>query len=103
MLKLIKTTFAATTQPQFLAAIKASGAQRLVVGAETDVCILQTVLGLRRAGYEVINVTDALFTEEINIPPAVRRMRQAGVVVSTGPDPDHPSNGRESCLKYGKS
>jgi hypothetical protein len=80
-LQLIKTTFAATSQPQFLPAIKASGAKRLVVvGAETDVCILQTVLGLRRAGYEVIAATDALFTEEINIPPAVRRLRQAGVV-----------------------
>lgn len=80
-LQLIKTTFAATSQPQFLPAIKAAGAQRLlVVGAETDVCILQTVLGLRRAGFEVITVTDALVTEEINIPPAVRRLRQAGVV-----------------------
>jgi isochorismate hydrolase len=80
-LKLVKTTFAATSHPQFLPAIKASGAQRLMVlGAETDVCILQTVLGLRRAGYEVITVTDAIFTQEINIPPAVRRLRQAGVV-----------------------
>ncbi len=80
-LQIIKTTFAATGQPQFLPAIQASGARRLmVVGAETDVCILQTILGLRRAGYEVIAVSDALFTEEINIPPAVRRMRQAGVV-----------------------
>jgi hypothetical protein len=80
-LKLVKTTFAATSQPRFLTAIRASGAQRLmVVGAEKDVCILQTVLGLRRAGYEVITVTDALLTEEINIPPAVRRLRQAGVV-----------------------
>lgn len=80
-LQIIKTTFAATSQPQFLPAIKASGATRLVVvGAETDVCILQTILGLRRAGYEVIAVNDTIFTEEINIPPAVRRMRQAGVV-----------------------
>jgi nicotinamidase-related amidase len=80
-LQLIKTTFAATGQPQFLPAIKASGARRLlVVGAETDVCIMQTVLGLRRAGFEVITVVDALFTEEVNTAPASRRMRQAGVV-----------------------
>lgn len=80
-LQLVKTTFAATGQPQFLPAIKASDARRLlVVGAETDVCIMQTVLGLRRAGYEVIAVVDALFTEEVNTAPAVRRMRQAGVV-----------------------
>jgi nicotinamidase-related amidase len=79
--ELIKTTFAATGQPQFLPAIKASGARRLVViGAETDVCVLQTVLGLRRAGYEVIAAMDAIFTEEVNTGPAARRMRQAGVV-----------------------
>jgi nicotinamidase-related amidase len=80
-LQLVKTTFAATGQPQFLPAIKASGARRLlVIGAETDVCIMQTVLGLRRAGYQLIAAVDALFTEEVNAGPATRRMRQAGVV-----------------------
>jgi nicotinamidase-related amidase len=79
-LQLVKTTFAATGQPQLLPAINASGARRLlVVGAETDVCIMQTMLGLRRAGFEVIAVTDALFTEEVNTAPATRRMRQAGI------------------------
>lgn len=80
-LEIVKTTFAATGQAQFLPAIQASGARRLLVlGAETDVCVLQTVLGLRRAGYEVIAVVDALVTEEVNAAPALRRMRQAGVV-----------------------
>jgi nicotinamidase-related amidase len=80
-LELIKTTFAATSQPQFLPAIKASGARRLlVIGAETDVCVMQTVLGLRRAGYEVLALSDTLVTEEVNTAPAARRMRQAGVV-----------------------
>lgn len=78
--QLVKTTFAATGQPQFIPAIKASGATRLVViGAETDVCVLQTVLGLRRAGFEVIAAVDALFTEEVNPAPALRRMRQAQI------------------------
>lgn len=77
----IKTTFAATGQRNFLPAIKDSGVRRLLVtGAETDVCVLQTILGLRRAGYEVIAAVDALFTEEVNAAPALRRMRQAGVV-----------------------
>jgi nicotinamidase-related amidase len=81
---LIKTTFAATGQPQFMPAIMASGARRLVVvGAETDVCVMQSILGLRRAGYEVIAVVEGLFTEEINTAPAFRRMRQAGVVQIT--------------------
>lgn len=77
----IKTTFAATGQPQFLPAIKASGAKRLVVvGAETEVCVMQTMLGLRRAGYSVLAVTDDIFTEEVNVAPAQRRMKQAGIV-----------------------
>lgn len=79
--QIVKTTFAATGQPQFLPAIKASGARRLVVlGAETDVCVMQTVLGLRRAGFEVIAAVDTLFTEEVNNGPALRRMRQAGIL-----------------------
>jgi nicotinamidase-related amidase len=77
----IKTTFAATGQPQFAAAIKASGRRRfLVAGAETDVCVLQSVLGMRRAGFEVLAISDAMLTEEVNTRPTLRRMRQAGVV-----------------------
>jgi nicotinamidase-related amidase len=76
----IKTTFAATGQPYFADAIRTSGLRRLVVvGAETDVCVLQTILGLRRAGYVVVAALDAIFTEEVNAGPAIRRMRQAGV------------------------
>ncbi|HEY8074084.1 MAG TPA: isochorismatase family protein [Labilithrix sp.] len=77
----VKTTFDATGQPDFLAAIRASGAKRVVVlGAETDVCVMQSSLGLRRAGFDVITLHDALFTEEVHTSPALRRMRQAGIV-----------------------
>jgi hypothetical protein len=55
----------------------------LVLGAETDVCVLQTILGLRRSGIEVLALTDALVTEEVNDAPAHRRLRQAGVVEVT--------------------
>jgi nicotinamidase-related amidase len=83
----IKTTFAATGQPQFLSAVQSSQLKRLlVVGAETDVCVLQTMLGLRRAGFEVLSLVDALFTEEVNDGPARRRMRQAGIVEVTMQD-----------------
>jgi nicotinamidase-related amidase len=79
--QIVKTTFDATGQPQFLSAVKASGAKRIVVvGAETDVCVMQSVLGLRRAGFDVITVHDAVFTEEVNTAPALRRQRQAGIV-----------------------
>ena len=77
----IKTTFAATGQPQFVPALMCCNVKRfLVLGAETDVCVLQTILGMRRAGLEVLVVTECLFTEEVNTVPAFRRYKQAGVV-----------------------
>ena len=79
--QLVKTTFAATGLPAFASAISTSAVKRvLVLGAETDVCVLQTILGLRRSGIEVLALTDALVTEEVNDAPAHRRLRQAGVV-----------------------
>src|SRR5262249_37188579 len=76
----IKTTFGAMGQPEFAAALKASGLHRFIVlGAETDVCVLQTILGMRRAGFDVIALSDALVTEEVSPGAALRRMKQAGV------------------------
>lgn len=78
----VKTTFAATSQPDFAHAIATGGVPRvLVIGAETDVCVLQTILGLRRGGHEVFALKDAIFTEERNDAPALRRYAQAGVQV----------------------
>ncbi len=77
-----KTTFAATGLPAFSGAIDASGiTHAVVVGAETDVCVMQTVLGLRSMGVTVLLEHDAVFSEETNTSPALRRMEQAGVVL----------------------
>jgi len=85
--QIIKTTFGAMGQPQFKSALAASTAKRFVViGAETDVCVLQTMLGMRRAGHHVIALTDALVTEDVNHGPALRRMKQAGIVQMGMPD-----------------
>ncbi len=80
----VKTTFAATGLPAFASAVKQSGLTHLVVlGAETDVCVLQTVLGLRALGLGVVLEKDAVFSEETNTAPALRRMRQAGVSLAS--------------------
>ena len=80
----IKTTFAATGLAAFAAAVKQAALTHIiVVGAETDVCVLQTVLGLRAMGITVILQRDAVFTSEPNTGPALRRMEQAGVVMAT--------------------
>jgi len=76
----IKTTYAATGLPPFVKAIKESGATHLIVlGSETDVCVLHTVLGLRELGFQVFLQEDAVFSSEHNIGPALRRMVNAGV------------------------
>lgn len=78
----IKTTFAATGLPSFASAVQGSGVTHVVVvGAETDVCVMQTVLGLRRMGLTVLLERDAVFSEETNTSPALQRMEQAGVVL----------------------
>ena len=57
--------------------------QIAVVGAETDVCVLQTVLGLLDAGYQVFVLEDCVSTTEPHPGPALKRMYQAGAVPST--------------------
>jgi nicotinamidase-related amidase len=57
--------------------------QLLIAGAETDVCVLLSVLGLLERGYQVFVVEDCLFTAENNIGPALRRMYQAGAIPLT--------------------
>ena len=57
--------------------------QFAVVGAETDVCVLQSVLGLLRMGYQVFLLEDCLFTTEPHTGPALRRMEQAGAIPTT--------------------
>jgi hypothetical protein len=82
-----KTKFDATQLPPFAAALEQSGVTHLVVmGAETDVCVLQTVLGMRTMGFTVLLESDAVFTSETNTSPALRRMEQAGALMVNGAD-----------------
>lgn len=83
-LRLTKNTFNCCGEPEIVAALAALGKRQLAVaGAETDVCVLQSVLGLLDAGYEVFLLEDALFSSEPNVGPAIRRMEQAGAIPST--------------------
>lgn len=80
----VKTTFGAMGLPAFHDAIINSGLKRMViVGAETDVCVMQTTMGLRKAGIDVVAVSDALMTEEENTAPTLRRYAQMGVAMAT--------------------
>ena len=80
----IKRTFNCCAEPQIETAIAALERPWLAVaGAETDVCVLQSVLGLLDRGYQVLLLEDCLFTSEPNVAPALARMRQAGAIATT--------------------
>ena len=54
--------------------------QAIVAGCETDVCVLQSCLGLINLGYEVFAVEDLIFSSAYEVEAALARMNAAGVV-----------------------
>jgi nicotinamidase-related amidase len=82
--RFVKQTFNLCSEPKVRAAVEASGREQMIVaGAETDVCVLQSVLGLLDMGRQVFLVEDCLFTAEPNDGPALRRMEQVGAIPLT--------------------
>lgn len=71
--------------PEFVRALEATGRRQLVVcGLWTEVCLAQTVLSMRAAGYDVWFVADCsggLSPESHE--EAKRRMQQAGAIPAT--------------------
>jgi hypothetical protein len=57
--------------------------QAVVAGCETDVCVLQSCLGLLDLGYEVYVVEDLLFSSARNVDSAIARMKAEGAVFLT--------------------
>jgi nicotinamidase-related amidase len=57
--------------------------QVIVAGCETDVCVLQSCLGLLALGYEVYVVEDLLFSSSRNVESALARMKAEGAVFLT--------------------
>ena len=82
-----KQTFNSTLEDDIHAGMQAwldQGINRIVVaGAETDVCVLQTVLGLKKMGFDVYLASDATFSTEIYERPTFKRLQQAGVKLTS--------------------
>lgn len=57
--------------------------QILLTGCETDVCILQSCLGLIAHGFEVFVIEDLLFSSSERVSSAIERMRSAGATFLT--------------------
>lgn len=82
--RFVKRTFNLCSEPEIRDAVAALGREQMIVaGAETDVCVLQSALGLLEMGLQVFAVEDCLFTAEPNDGPALRRLEQAGAIPLT--------------------
>ncbi len=57
--------------------------QVILAGCETDVCVLQSCLGLLALGYEVYLVEELLFSSARNVGSAIARMQAEGAVFLT--------------------
>jgi nicotinamidase-related amidase len=57
--------------------------QIIISGCETDVCILQSCLGLLNLGYEVYVVEDLIFSSSRHVESALARMKAEGAVLLT--------------------
>jgi len=54
--------------------------QMLVAGCETDVCVLQSCLGLLSSGYQVCVIEELIFSSSRNVEAAIARMEKEGIV-----------------------
>jgi nicotinamidase-related amidase len=57
--------------------------QVIVAGCETDVCVLQSCVGLLGLGYDVYVVEELVFSLSWNVDAAIARMKAAGAVFLT--------------------
>ena len=83
--RLPKKCFAATENPDFVKALFASGRRRvLLLGAETHVCVYQSVLGLLALDYEVHVAADAVASRfPKNHELGLAAMEAAGAVLES--------------------
>ena len=80
-----KMHFSCAGEPGVVDLLRTSGRQQVVLtGMETHVCVLQTALGLREAGFSVFLVADAASSRSPeNRSAPIERMRACGVQIVT--------------------
>ena len=77
-----KHVFGLADQPDILAAVEATGRRTaVVVGAETDVCVAQSAVGLLDRGFRVAVVDDATFSPGRMHEAGLRRVFDAGAQI----------------------
>ena len=80
----VKRHFSAAREPGFFERLPQGRMTAVVTGAETHVCVLQTVLGLRERGYGVAVVADAVGSRyPADREVGLRRMAEYGAEIVT--------------------
>ncbi len=56
----------------------------LIIGVEAHVCVMQTALGLKEAGYQPVLITDCIGSrKEKDLLTAIERAKQEGIILAT--------------------
>ncbi|MEI7745094.1 MAG: isochorismatase family protein [Chloroflexota bacterium] len=80
-----KPVFGLADVPEILAAVEAAGRDTIVLaGAETDVCVAHSAMGLLDRGYRVVVVADATFSPGAMHEAGLDRIRHAGAELVHG-------------------
>jgi len=79
-----KMVFGLYDQADIRAAVSGCGRSEFVlVGLETDVCVAHSALGIAAAGHRVAALEDACGSPPPHHEAALRRMRDAGILITT--------------------
>jgi hypothetical protein len=80
-----KMSFSCCDEPRLMEGISVTGKENiLIAGIESHVCVLQTVIDLKRNGYNPVVVEDCVSSRiENDKHIAIERMRQEGAIITT--------------------
>lgn len=81
-----KVHFSCMRQPDYVQQLKKFNKKQLIlIGIETHVCVLQTAIEMKEAGFDVFVVVDAVGSRfEIDMKYGLKRMKQQGIHLITG-------------------
>ena len=78
-----KTAFSCCAEPAFKRQLSADRSNIILAGMEAHICVVQTALDLQAQGKAVFVVEDAIISRKPeNKSNAVKRLRQAGIIVT---------------------
>ena len=70
--------------PVILSAVEETNRKTaVIIGLETDICVMQSALGLRQKGFRVVVLSDATASPGPCHDAGITRMQNAGVIIST--------------------